>query len=104
MIERFRYSGVLLGAALLATVACSGSSSGSGAPAAGAPSVAQGGQPKTNRLVFAVPPPPAPLPQTGFGDIESRTGAQGRVREELPPAGPCDLWWIYDPRVEYIVR
>ena len=52
----------------------------------------------------AVPPPPAPLPQTGFGDIESRTGAQGRVREELPPAGPCDLWWIYDPRVEYIVR
>ena len=52
----------------------------------------------------ATPPPPAALPQTGFGDTEGRAGAQGRVREELPPSGPCDLWWIYDPRVEYIVR
>jgi ATP-dependent Clp protease protease subunit len=52
----------------------------------------------------STPPPPAALPQTGFGDTEGRAGAQGRVREELPPSGPCDLWWIYDPRVEYIVR
>ena len=52
----------------------------------------------------ATPPPPAPLPATGFGDTESKAGANGRVREELPPAGPCDLWWVYDPRVEYIVR
>ena len=55
-------------------------------------------------LAAAVAPAPAPLPQTGFGDIEGQAGAAGRVREELPPAGPCDLWWVYDPRVEYLIR
>ena len=35
---------------------------------------------------------------------DAKAGANGRVREELPTAGPCDLWWVYDPRVEYVIR
>jgi ATP-dependent Clp protease protease subunit len=55
-------------------------------------------------LTSVTPPSPAPLPQSGFGDTDAKAGANGRVREELPTAGPCDLWWVYDPRVEYVIR
>jgi len=55
-------------------------------------------------IASATPPAPAPLPSTGFGDVNAKAGPDGRVREELPPAGPCDLWWLYDPRVEYTIR
>jgi len=48
-------------------------------------------------------PAPAPLPLTGFGDTESKTG-NALIKEELQPLGPCDLWWIYDPRIQYILR
>ena len=46
-------------------------------------------------------PAPAPLPLTGFGDTNPATG---RVRQEIAPAGPCDLWWMYDPTIEYVIR
>jgi ATP-dependent Clp protease protease subunit len=46
-------------------------------------------------------PAPAPLPLTGFGDTNPATG---RARQEIPPAGPCDLWWMYDPAVDYVIR
>jgi len=55
-------------------------------------------------IATATPPAPAPLPSTGFGDINPLTGSASRRREELPTAGPCDLWWVYDPRVEYVLR
>ncbi len=51
----------------------------------------------------AAAPAPAPLPTTGFGDTNPLS-AQGKVQQELPPAAPCDLWWMYDPTVEYILR
>jgi ATP-dependent Clp protease protease subunit len=28
----------------------------------------------------------------------------GRARQALPPLGPCDLWWMYDPTVEFVLR
>jgi ATP-dependent Clp protease protease subunit len=46
-------------------------------------------------------PAPAPLPLTGFGDTNPATG---RARQEIAPAGPCDLWWMYDPTIEYVIR
>jgi ATP-dependent Clp protease protease subunit len=49
----------------------------------------------------AAAPAPAPLPLTGFGDTNPATG---RARQEIEPAGPCDLWWMYDPTVEYVIR
>ena len=46
-------------------------------------------------------PAPAPLPLTGCGDTNPATG---RARQEIAPAGPCDLWWMYDPTIEYVIR
>jgi ATP-dependent Clp protease protease subunit len=28
----------------------------------------------------------------------------GRVRQPLPLLGPCDVWWIHDPTVEFVLR
>jgi hypothetical protein len=28
----------------------------------------------------------------------------GRIRQQLPLLGPCDLWWMYDPTVEFVLR
>jgi ATP-dependent Clp protease protease subunit len=44
---------------------------------------------------------PAPVPSTGFGDVNPATG---RARQEIAPPGPCDLWWMYDPTIEYVIR
>ena len=54
-------------------------------------------------LTAATPPAPAPLPTVGFGDVGPGASA-GRARQEIPPAGPCDLWWMYDPTVDYVIR
>ena len=27
-----------------------------------------------------------------------------RSRQQLPLLGPCDLWWMYDPTVEFVLR
>ncbi len=48
-------------------------------------------------------PAPAPLPLTGFGDVGLKT-TKGLIKEELQPLGPGDMWWLYDPRVEYVLR
>jgi len=48
-----------------------------------------------------VPPVAPELRPDGFNTGLSR---DGRVRQSLPPLGPCDVWWIHDPAVEYLVR
>jgi ATP-dependent Clp protease protease subunit len=48
-----------------------------------------------------VPPVAPELRPDGFNTGLSR---DGRVRQPLPPLGPCDVWWIHDPTVEYLVR
>lgn len=49
----------------------------------------------------AVPPVVAELNPDGFNAGRNQ---DGRVRQPLPPLGPCDLWWMYDPTVEYVLR
>jgi len=54
-------------------------------------------------FLTAAPAPPAqaePRPD-GFNSAKTQGG---RVRQELPLLGPCDLWWLYDPTVEYVLR
>lgn len=48
-------------------------------------------------------PAPAPLPLTGFGDT-NLSPSKGRLQQPLPPASPCDLWWMYDPTIDYVIR
>lgn len=48
-----------------------------------------------------VPPVALELRPDGFNAAPSR---DGRVRQSLPPLGPCDVWWIHDPTVEYLLR
>ncbi len=52
--------------------------------------------------VAGVTPAPAPLDPDVFGN--ARPGADGRVRESLPPAEAGDAWWIHDPSVEFVLR
>jgi len=49
----------------------------------------------------AVPPVVAEPNPDGFNAGKAQ---DGRTRLELPPLGPCDLWWMYDPAVEYVLR
>jgi len=52
--------------------------------------------------VAGATPAPAPLDPDVFGN--ARPGADGRVRESLPPAEAGDAWWIHDPSVEFVLR
>ena len=47
-------------------------------------------------------PAPAPLDPDVFGNGASRA-PDGRVKQLLPPLGPCDLWWLYDPTVDFVL-
>ena len=49
----------------------------------------------------AVPPIQAEPNPDGFNAGKAQ---DGRVRQQLPPLGPCDLWWMYDPTVEFVLR
>ena len=49
----------------------------------------------------AVPPIQAEPNPDGFNAGKTQ---DGRVRQQLPPLGPCDLWWMYDPTVEFVLR
>jgi ATP-dependent Clp protease protease subunit len=49
----------------------------------------------------AVPPVVAEPNPDGFNAGKTQ---DGRLRQELPPLGPCDLWWMYDPTVEFVLR
>jgi len=48
-----------------------------------------------------VPPVQAEPNPDGFNAGKTQ---DGRVRQPLPLLGPCDLWWLYDPTVEYVLR
>ena len=50
-----------------------------------------------------VAPDPAPLPLAGFGDT-NLAPHKGRLQQALPPAGPCDLWWMFDPTIDFVIR
>jgi ATP-dependent Clp protease protease subunit len=53
-------------------------------------------------LVSAAVPPVKDEPNPdGFNAGKTQ---DGRVRQPLPLLGPCDLWWLYDPTVEYVLR
>lgn len=47
------------------------------------------------------PPVQAEINPDGFNAGRTQ---DGRVRQELPPLGPCDLWWMHDPTVEFVLR
>ena len=47
-------------------------------------------------------PAPAPLEPDVFGNGAHRA-PDGRVKQLLPPLGPCDLWWLYDPTVDFVL-
>jgi ATP-dependent Clp protease protease subunit len=49
----------------------------------------------------AVPPIQAEPNPDGFNAGKTQ---DGRVRQQLPLLGPCDLWWMYDPTVEFVLR
>ena len=52
-------------------------------------------------VAAAVPPVVAEPNPDGFNAGKTQ---DGRRRQELPPLGPCDLWWMYDPTVEFVLR
>ena len=48
-----------------------------------------------------LPPPQVEPNPDGFNAGKSQ---DGRVRQELPPLGPCDAWWMYDPTLDFVTR
>lgn len=53
-------------------------------------------------LAAGAEPAPAPLDPDVFGNGATK-GRDGRTIQTLPPLGPCDLWWLYDPTVDYVL-
>ncbi|MSS99563.1 MAG: peptidase S14, partial [Opitutales bacterium] len=47
---------------------------------------------------------PAVVPEPNPDGFNAGKTQDGRVRQPLPLLGPCDLWWVYDPTVEYVLR
>jgi len=47
---------------------------------------------------------PAVVPEPNPDGFNAAKGQDGRVRQPLPPLGPCDIWWMYDPTVEFVLR
>ena len=47
---------------------------------------------------------PAVVPEPNPDGFNAGKSQDGRVRQPLPPLGPCDLWWMYDPTVEFVLR
>jgi hypothetical protein len=49
----------------------------------------------TEEGASTMPTPPA---------IENANLKVATSRQELPPLNPFDVWWIYDPTTEFILR
>jgi ATP-dependent Clp protease protease subunit len=47
---------------------------------------------------------PAVVPEPNPEGFNAGQTQDGRARQVLPLLGPCDLWWLYDPTVEYVLR
>ena len=47
---------------------------------------------------------PAVVPEPNPDGFNAGTAQNGRARQALPPLGPCDIWWMYDPTTEFILR
>ena len=47
---------------------------------------------------------PTVVPEPNPDGFNAAKGQDGRVRQSLPPLGPCDIWWMYDPTVEFVLR
>jgi ATP-dependent Clp protease protease subunit len=47
-------------------------------------------------------PKPTEIMPEGF--VDAGQTRDGRPRLALPPLGPCDVWWLFDPTVEYVLR
>ncbi len=47
-------------------------------------------------------PKPTEIMPEGF--VDAGKTQDGRPRLMLPPLGPCDVWWLFDPTVEYVLR
>ena len=51
----------------------------------------------------AAAPAPSALDPEVFGQARPTRGPDGRLTQPLPPLGPGDVWWLYDPSVEYVL-
>lgn len=47
---------------------------------------------------------PAVVPEPNPDGFNAGTARNGRARQALPLLGPCDIWWLYDPATEYVLR
>ena len=58
----------------------------------------------TEDAIFTAGNEPKPTEIMPEGFVDAGKSQNGRIRQALPPLGPCDAWWVFDPTVEYIIR